>query len=108
MNLLGIYNKMNWTWKGKQIPLEKLHDNQLNHIKNFVKKYKGNHYGYSSEGWLKAIDYIEKQRSKESIKELSESIYSNKREKVLNAVDNFLNNTFDSYKLYVGHHLKLS
>lgn len=89
MNLLEIYNKMNWTWKGKQVPLKNLHDNQLDHIKSFVTKYKSNHYGYSSEGWIKAIDYLKKQREFESVKEAHKIIIDRRQAKVNRAVNNF-------------------
>lgn len=47
-----------WKWVGKDIPLYKLHDSQLNHIKNFVDNKRGNHYGRSSEEWFKTINDI--------------------------------------------------
>jgi hypothetical protein len=91
MNLLQTYSNMMWTWKGKQIKLEDLAFNQLNHIKTFVRKYKSNHYGYSSEGWTKAIDYIIEQRNYNNVQELNKIIGLRRKQKINRVVNNFFN-----------------
>jgi len=98
MNKLSIYNKMNWTWKGKQTPLKDLHENQLNHIKTFVKQYKGNHYGYSSNGWIDAIDCIISNRRSDNLQELH-NIVSARR---LKDVDKYIDKLFIKCKLTVN------
>lgn len=53
---------LRWKWCGRDIPLYKLADNQLNHIKNFVNEKRGIHYGISSEEWFSSINEILKGR----------------------------------------------
>ena len=102
MNLLDIYNKMYWAWKGKQTPLKDLHENQLQHIKSFVKKYKSNHYGYTSEAWIKAIDCILTNRQKNDVIDLHNIVSARREKKLTKAMDTVVLDKLHNYKQFIG------
>lgn len=55
MKTLDMLGNAQWVWKGKHIPLKKLHDKQLQHIREFVGRNPGTWYALSSDFWSNEI-----------------------------------------------------
>ncbi len=82
MTRLHLAKQMKWKWKGQDITLEKLHNNQLNAVLTTLEKYPNNWWGHSRDSWSNAIKTVIKARVKDE-----EHI-----RKATKAVDGFLSN----------------
>ena len=82
MTILEISKRMEWKWRGKSLPLEKLHNNQLNAILTTLEKHPNNWWGHSKDSWYNAIKVVMKHRVKEQLH----------IERATKAVDGFLKN----------------
>lgn len=52
-----IIPNLKWNWKGKFIPINVLHTNQLNHIRNFVGVNPKTYFNVTSEEWIVNLKY---------------------------------------------------
>lgn len=68
MNNVKINSNLCWKWNDKFIPLNRLHVNQLNNIRNFIGKNPKNYFNATEEEWQVNIKHqLDYRRVDESI-----------------------------------------
>lgn len=88
---LDQFGNYEWCWNGKKIKLKDLHDDQLDHLKIVLKKFKGECSGRSVKEWITAVETVSYSRSFAKNRELTKILQIKRQQKVSKAVDYFLN-----------------
>ncbi len=93
--------EITWPWQGKSIPMSKLTEGQLVHVKEYLKKQqKPFVFGIHKKDYFNEIKSIENNRAKENTDFAIEQVELDSLNRIRGAVDRFMGRVHKVYDKY--------